>query len=133
MRGITLSIPAGRITAIVGASGAGKSTLADLLLGLADTASGQSRRRPPLDGPDAGWRRSIGYVSQDVFLLHDTIRANLAWARPEASDRRCGRRSRAAAADSFARAREGLDAIVGDRGVSFPGENVSGWRLPVRC
>jgi ATP-binding cassette subfamily C protein len=120
----SLVIEAGSISAIAGASGAGKSTVADLLLGLLRPTHG----RLLVDGREIGeddlgaWRRSIGYVPQDSFLLHDTIRANLAWARPDATDAEMWDALERSAAAAFVRARpEGLDAIVGDRGLRLSG------------
>lgn len=124
LQGITLSIAAGRSTAIVGASGAGKSTLADLLLGLLRPSAGRiTVDGVPLEEADiAAWRQSIGYVPQDSFLLHDTIRANLLWARPGASDPEMWDALERAAAAGFVRARpEGLATVVGDRGVRLSG------------
>lgn len=121
---LTLSIPASRTTAIVGASGAGKSTLADLLMGLMPVASG----RIAVDGVglDAStirrWRRSVGYVPQDSFLLHDTIRANLLWAVPDAREEDMWEALDRAAARSFVEADpRGLDAVIGDRGLRLSG------------
>ena len=88
-----------------GPSGSGKSTLADIVIGLLRPDTGTVE----VDGIEltksnlAGWRSQIGYVSQDTVLFHDTLRANLAWARGDVSRRRdvaCaqtgrGRRSRA--------------------------------------
>ena len=121
---VSLRIPAGRTTAIVGASGAGKSTLADILIGLLVPAQGQVLvGGQPLRQADlAGWRRSVGYVPQDGFLLDDTIRANFLWAVPEATEAQMWQAlSRAAAAD-FVRSRpEGLATTVGDRGIRLSG------------
>jgi ATP-binding cassette subfamily C protein len=121
---ISLTLPARRITAICGRSGAGKSTLADLALGLLQPEQG----RVVLDGtPLAGprlpaWRRSIGYVPQDNYLFHDTIRANLRWANPDATDSEITAALRAAAAHDFvARLPQGLDTLVGDRGQRLSG------------
>ena len=89
VRDVDLEIGVGLTTAIVGPSGAGKSTLADLLIGLLSPTIG----RILVDGEPlsaeriAGWRRHISYVPQETFLFHDTVRANLAWARPEATDK----------------------------------------------
>lgn len=122
--GLNLTIAAGETTAIVGASGSGKSTVADLLMGLLTPASG----RLLVDGEPlaasglALWRRQIGYVPQDAFLFHDTVRANLYWARPEASDDELWEALRLAAADRFVAALPaGLDTIVGERGVLVSG------------
>lgn len=122
---LTLEIPARRVTALIGPSGAGKSTLADLLLGL----------NPPdhgcilvdgvsLSGPvRAAWRRRVGYVPQDAFLFHDSLRANLAVAAPnEADDNALWQALQQAAAADFVRGLpQGLDTIVGDRGALLSG------------
>jgi ATP-binding cassette, subfamily C, bacterial len=68
------------------------------------------------------WRRSVGYVPQDSFLLHDTIRANLLWAVPGASEQDMWNALDRAAARSFVEAHpDGLDAVVGDRGLRVSG------------
>jgi ATP-binding cassette subfamily C protein len=124
LSGISLSIRAGETTAVVGASGSGKSTLADLLIGLLQPDGGTiAVDGQPLAGPDGrAWRRRVGYVGQDTFLLHDTIRANLLWARPDASEADLWTALERAAAAAFVRARpDGLDAVVGDRGVRLSG------------
>jgi ATP-binding cassette subfamily C protein len=121
---VTLSIAAGRTTAIVGASGAGKSTLADLLIGLLRPANGQvlADGRPLTDDEVAAWRGIVGYVPQESFLLHDTVRANLLWAKPGATDAEMwDALERAAVADFLRLRREGLDTVVGDRGVRVSG------------
>ena len=121
---VSFAIPAGRTTAFVGASGAGKSTLADLLIGLLRPAGGSiTVDGRPLSADDtAAWRRSIGYVPQESFLLHDTVRANLLWAKPDATeDEMWDALERAAAAGFLRTRREGLDTIVGDRGVRVSG------------
>ena len=117
---LSLIIPAGKVVALVGPSGAGKSTIADILMGLITPDSGTLR----LDGrtlePESvrGWRDQIGYVAADTFLFHKTIRANLKWARPEASeDEMLGALRQVAANDLMAGLRDGLDTIVGDRGI----------------
>ena len=124
VREVSLAIPARRMTALVGASGAGKSTLADLVLGLLSPTTG----RVLLDGEPlvgarlAAWRNSIGYVPQEPFLFHDTIRANLLWAQPDATEAELRKVLRAAAAEDFvARLPQGLDSVVGDRGVRLSG------------
>jgi len=88
LRDLSLTIAAGKVTAIVGSSGAGKSTVADLVNGLLSPGTG----RVLIDGaeltPQAAraWRRQVGYVAQDTILFHDTVRANLSWANPDASE-----------------------------------------------
>jgi ATP-binding cassette subfamily C protein len=124
LRQVSMSIPAGRTTAIVGASGAGKSTLADILIGLLQPTGGRLEvDGQPLSGGDLpAWRRSVGYVPQESFLLHDTIRKNLLWAKPDATDADMWDALARAAAGGFVRARpDGLDAVVGDRGLRLSG------------
>ena len=121
---LNLVIPARQMTALVGASGSGKSTLADLMLGLISPTGG----RVLVDGePLVGdrinaWRQSIGYVPQEPFLFHDTVRANLLWARPDATEDDLRAVLCAAAAEEFvAHLPQGLDTVVGDRGVRLSG------------
>ncbi|MGA9314705.1 MAG: ABC transporter ATP-binding protein, partial [Solirubrobacteraceae bacterium] len=116
----SLIIPAGKIVALVGPSGAGKSTVADILMGLIAPDSGTLKLDGRTLGPQGvrGWRDQIGYVAADTLLFHDTIRANLKWARPEASeDEMLEALRQAAANDLMAGLRDGLDTIVGDRGI----------------
>ena len=105
---------------MVGPSGAGKSTIADILMGLMRPDSGALKLDGRiLDAPSMrGWREQIGYVGADTFLFHDTIRANLKWARPDASeDQMLDALRQAAVYDFVAGLRDGLDTIVGDRGI----------------
>lgn len=100
---------------------AGKSTIADLLMGLMPPGSGRtSVDGIPLDARRAlSWREKIGYVAQDTVLFHDTVRANLLWARPDASENDPRGALRITADDEFVpRPPRGLDTIVGDRGVT---------------
>lgn len=120
IRGLNLVIPAGQITAIVGPSGAGKSTVADLVLGLIEPTRGRIRVDGRVLDPDLrhGWRASVGYVAQDGLLFHDTIRANLLWARPDVTETEMVEALHMASADEFvSRLPRGLDTVVGDRGV----------------
>jgi ATP-binding cassette, subfamily C, bacterial len=119
-----VSIPARCTTAIVGPSGSGKSTLADLLLGLLSPEEGEILLDDqPLDtGQLSAWRRSVGYVPQSTFLLHDTIRANLLWGSPDALESDMQEAIKSAAADDFIEtSQDGLDTIVGDRGERLSG------------
>ncbi|KPL12121.1 ABC transporter ATP-binding protein [candidate division BRC1 bacterium SM23_51] len=124
IREINLTIRAGETTAIVGPSGVGKTTVADLVMGLIAPDEG----RVAVDGIPLGpermkpWRNQIGYVAQETFLFHDTIRANLTWACPEAREDDIRHALRLAAAEEFVlKLSEGLDAIAGDRGVRLSG------------
>jgi ATP-binding cassette subfamily C protein len=117
--GIELEFPAGSITAVAGLSGAGKSTVADLVMGLLLPESGVIEA----DGVSItranarAWRRRIGYVSQDTLLFHDTIRANLLWAKPSATEEQLAQAIAAASAQFVYTLPHGLETIVGDRGV----------------
>jgi ATP-binding cassette subfamily C protein len=124
LNGLDLVLPARRTTALVGASGAGKSTVADMVLGLLRPDAGTVLIDDTPLGPDTlrEWRRQVGYVPQDPFLFHDTIRANLLWARPGATEEECWEALRMAAAAGFvARLPGGIDAVVGDRGTLVSG------------
>jgi ATP-binding cassette subfamily C protein len=116
---LSLTIAAGKVTAIVGSSGAGKSTVADLINGLLSPDTG----RVLIDGaeltPQAAraWRRHVGYVAQDTVLFHDSVRANLHWANPDASEPEMRESLRLAAAEFVFELPQGLDTTVGDRGM----------------
>jgi ABC-type multidrug transport system fused ATPase/permease subunit len=121
---ISLHIPAGRMTAIVGKSGAGKSTIVDLLLGLIHPDEGEIL----VDGTALSrhdklrLRRSIGYVPQEAFLYHGSIRDNLTMMNPEASDKQLWEAMEFAAVADFVRGLpQGMDTIIGDRGVMVSG------------
>jgi ATP-binding cassette subfamily C protein len=122
--GVTLSLPAGRCTALTGPSGAGKSTLADVLLGLIPADSGTLR----IDGQTLrpalmqAWRRRVGYVQQETFLLPDSVRENLRLGDPQADDAALWQALDLAAAADFVRALpHGLDTPVGERGSRLSG------------
>lgn len=124
LTGIDLNVPVGQTVGLVGPSGSGKSTVADLLMGLIRPTNGSIQ----VDGegiiPEKirSWRRLIGYVSQDTFLFNDTVRANLLWACPGASEEEMMEALRLAAADEFvSKMPEGLDTLLGDRGVRLSG------------
>jgi ATP-binding cassette, subfamily C, bacterial len=120
---VTLTIPAGQTTAVVGVSGAGKSTLADLLMGLLAPTAG----RILVDGvplvPEAGmdWRARVAYVAQEPVLFDDTIRENLRWAEPQATEAAMRAALADAAADFVAALPDGLDTRIGDRGARLSG------------
>jgi ATP-binding cassette subfamily C protein len=116
---LSLAIAAGRVTAIVGSSGAGKSTVADLINGLLAPVTGQVL----VDGVELtpqtarAWRRQVGYVAQDTVLFHDTVRNNLRWANPDASEKEMRESLGLAAAEFVFELPQGLDTTVGDRGM----------------
>jgi len=123
LENFNLTIAAGTTVGLVGSSGAGKTTAADLLLGLLTPDTG----RIVIDGQAlsrdwmANWRETVAYVPQETFLFHDTLRANLRWAVPEASDEAIGEALRLAAADFAFDLPSGLATVVGDRGVRLSG------------
>lgn len=124
LRGLDLVVPAGETHAVVGATGAGKSSLLRLVLRFSDPRDGQVL----LDGTDVralSWdalRGAIGYVSQDVFLFHGTVRENLAYGRPDAADAEIREAARLAEAHLFIEAlAEGYDTVVGERGLTLSG------------
>ncbi|HXC91870.1 MAG TPA: ABC transporter ATP-binding protein [Stellaceae bacterium] len=121
---VTLDVPAGATLALVGPSGAGKTTLANLLLRFWDPTAG----RILVDGVDLRdfeldhLRRRISLVSQDTYLFNDTLRANVALARPEADEAAVRRALEQAALAEFVDSLpEGLDTPVGERGVQLSG------------
>ena len=124
LRDVNLVIPAGQTTAFCGPSGAGKSTFADILMGLLQASSGRVLiDNTPLTGENIHhWRRSVGYVPQEPFLFNETVRANLLWAQPSATEEDLRAVLRASAAEEFVdHLPSGLDTLVGDRGVRLSG------------
>ena len=124
LRDLTLDIPAGTTVAVVGATGSGKTTLVQLIPRLYDVTEGAVL----VDGADvrevdpAELRSQIAIVNDDPFLFSDSIRANIAYARPDASDAEVEEAARRAQADGFiARLPEGYDTMVGERGLTLSG------------
>lgn len=124
LRDVDLSVPKGSVVALVGASGAGKSTLVDLLGRFYEVSSG----RITIDGVDlrdisvATLRQHLGIVSQETVLFHDTVRANIAYGRVDASPEAIERAARAANAHGFIeQLPEGYDTVVGERGAQLSG------------
>ena len=103
IRDLDLTIKAGETTAIVGPSGAGKSTIADLVMGLIVPGEGRILVDDRNLDPERikAWRGQIGYVPQETFLFHDTLRANLLWAKPVAREEEIRESLRLSAAEEF--------------------------------
>ncbi len=125
----SIAVQPGEKIGLIGRSGAGKSTLVNLLLRFYDLDSG----RILIDGQDIGQvtqdslRRHIGMVTQDTSLLHRSVRDNIAYGRPGASEEEMVQAARRAEADAFIanlsdlHSRRGYDAHVGERGVKLSG------------
>jgi ATP-binding cassette subfamily C protein len=122
--GIDLRLPVPGLVAVVGGSGAGKSTLVHTLLGLIEPSAG-SMRFGNYDFAStslSAWRRAIGYVPQETILFHASIRDNLIFANPAASQAEVELAARRAHAHDFIMAMpEEYDAIIGDQGVKLSG------------
>jgi ATP-binding cassette, subfamily B, multidrug efflux pump len=121
---ITLDIPAGSSLAIVGPTGSGKSTLVSLIPRLQEALSGGVLidGRPVSDYPLATLRASIGFVPQETFLFSDTIRENIAFGVPEASDTDIEEAARKAhIATEILEFPSGFGTIVGERGMTLSG------------
>ncbi len=121
---VTLDAPPGKVVALVGPSGAGKSTVLNLIPRFYDvdkgavTIDGQDVRGATLDSV----RAAIGLVSQDTMLFDDTVRANIAYGRPDATEDEIVAAAGEAAADGFIRRLpQGYDTVVGERGVILSG------------
>jgi len=124
LHGISFTVEPGRMVALVGSSGAGKSTIAALVARLYDVDAGAVR----LGGVDvrdvsfASLKATVGMVTQDGHLFHDTIRANLALGNPGATDAQMWEAlRRARLADVVAAMPDGLDTVVGERGYQLSG------------
>ncbi|MFD9906206.1 ABC transporter ATP-binding protein [Streptomyces sp. NPDC059063] len=121
---LTFELPPGKLTALVGPSGGGKTTTTHLVSRLYDPTSGSVR----LDGKDLrdvtldSLRDTVGVVTQDAHFYHDTIRANLAYARPDATEDELFEACDAARIGELIRSLpSGLDTVVGDRGYRLSG------------
>ena len=122
--GVSLAIEPGEVVALVGRSGAGKSTLARLIPRLFEPSSGELYLDglPLSDYPLRWLRRQIGVVPQEIFLFDRSVRENLAYNRPDASEEEIREAARLAHAEEFIDALpQGFDSVVGERGVRLSG------------
>jgi ATP-binding cassette subfamily B protein len=124
LQGFDLTVPAGASIAVVGATGSGKSTLARLLIRFYDTDEG----RVLVDGVDvrdlrlSDLRREVAVVFEDTFLFHDSVGANIAFARPDAPQWEIEAAARLAGAHDFViELPDGYDTMIGERGYSLSG------------
>ena len=124
LRAIDLELEAGKVVALIGHTGAGKTTLASLVPRFYDVQTGMVS----IDGMDvrqvtlASLRREIGVIAQDPFLFSATVRENIAFGRPEATDEDIERAARLAQAHDFVAALpDGYDTVIGERGITLSG------------
>jgi ATP-binding cassette subfamily B protein len=124
LRDVTFQAPPGQLTALVGPSGAGKTTITHLVSRLYDPGEGVVRigGHDIRDVTQDSLHDVVGVVTQDAHMFHDTIRANLAYARPGASGQELEQACRSAQIwDLVSALPDGLDTIVGDRGYRLSG------------
>lgn len=125
LKDLNMEIVPNSSIALIGASGAGKTTLADVILGILEPQEGKIY----VDNQDisenmSAWHRSIGYIPQTIYLMDDTIRANIAFgvSKEQIDDVAMQKALKEAKLDEFVNnLPEGLDTIVGDRGVKLSG------------
>jgi ATP-binding cassette, subfamily B, bacterial MsbA len=124
LRGVSLTVPAGKMVALVGESGGGKSTLTKLLPRFHDPTSGKVL----WDGIDlrdakiASLRRQLALVTQETVLFNDSVRYNISYGRPDATDEQIHQAARTALAHDFIiELPDGYDTIIGERGIFLSG------------
>jgi len=124
LRGVSLTVPAGKLVALVGESGGGKSTMTKLLPRFHDPTSGQVL----WDGIDlrdariASLRRQLALVTQETVLFNDTVRYNLSYGRPDATEEQLHDAARTALAHDFVlELPSGYDTVIGERGTFLSG------------
>lgn len=118
-----LTIEKNKSVAFVGKSGAGKTTLADIMLGLLEPYHGTVT----VDGMDVfendvAWHKAVGYIPQNIYLIDDTIRTNISFSNDKSNDDKVWEALREARLEEYVKSLpEGLDTVVGDRGVKLSG------------
>lgn len=125
LENVDLEIPKNTSVAFIGSSGAGKTTAADVILGLLEPQNG----KVTIDGKDIkehmhAWHSCIGYIPQTIYLMDDTIRANITFgvSEEEVDEERVSKALKEAQLDVFVDSlKEGLDTVIGDRGVKLSG------------
>jgi len=124
LQNASLTIAAGSIVGLFGSSGEGKTTFVDLLVGLLSPQAGKILIGDTVLRSDiiGAWRDRVSYVAQDPFLFHDTIRRNLLWVAPNASEEDLWNALHIVGADVVVRRMaNGLDSVVGERGTLVSG------------
>jgi ATP-binding cassette, subfamily C, bacterial len=124
LRDVSLTVPAGRVTVVVGPSGAGKTTVVDLVTGLLRPHAGEVwiDDRPMAHVDRAAWRRLIGYVPQETLLLHDSVLRNVTLGDPTLTPADAEHALRAAGAWDFVTTLpDGVLSLVGERGGRLSG------------
>ena len=124
LRNVSLTIPVGQVTAIVGPSGAGKTSIGDLIVGLIRPQDGDIwlDDKPLSDINLAAWRQTIGYVPQETLLLHESVFVNITLGEPQITEADVEMALRAAEAWEFVISLpEGMHTPVGERGSRFSG------------
>jgi ATP-binding cassette, subfamily C, bacterial CydD len=130
---ITLTIPSGKMTALIGPSGSGKSTLASLLLRFISPQSGQILvgETPLAQIPPDLWREQVAWVPQNPYLFSDSLANNLRLARPNASEADLRAACCRAGLEEFiAELPEGLETQIGERGARLSGGQPNAWPWP---
>jgi ATP-binding cassette subfamily B protein len=124
LHGLDLELEAGKVVALIGHTGAGKTTLASLVPRFYDVQTG----RVTVDGADVrdltltSLRREIGVIAQDPFLFSATVRENIAFGRPEATQEQIERAAQLAQAHDFITALpQGYETVIGERGITLSG------------
>jgi len=124
LRGLSLRVSPGETVAVVGTSGSGKSTISLLLPRFYDVSGGAVRvgGHDVRDVTQDSLRASIGLVMEESFLFSDTVRANIAYGRPDATEEQIHAAARAAEADEFiADLPQGYDTVIGEQGLTLSG------------